>query len=159
LLVVWRIRIAPLLRKRPRALATRVLGMEDDLRAAGGGPSDGLRVSPALVTDRDAELRAADLEETASASGHVERLLARVEPDLGREAEEPAALVDDRRRDPAAVRVDPLDSEDDRRAVAFRLAAHLRERALLLRFLPGQDFEILAAQARQVRLGKAHDHG
>src|SRR5262245_30277089 len=159
LLVVRRIGIAPSRRPDARAIAPGVLGVEHDLRAPRGGPADGLGIPPSLVADRDSERHAPELEDTPPASGNVLRLLARIELDLGLDAEDLAALVDDRRRDLTAGRRDALDSEDHGEAEVLRLAAHVLESAPLLRLIPRPDLEVLAPEARQVRLGKTDDRG
>src|ERR671920_366479 len=68
LLVVRRVRRAPLFQKNSPALAARVLRVKDYLRAARRGPAHRLRVSPALVADGHAELDAVDLKESARVS-------------------------------------------------------------------------------------------
>src|SRR5215218_3485468 len=78
LLVVGRVGGAPLFQENSAALAARVLRVEDYLRAARRGPAHGLRVAPALVANRHAELDAARFKELPRVSGHVKLIFARV---------------------------------------------------------------------------------
>ena len=60
--------------------------VEHELRAVANGPSNGRGITPALVTDRDAERERSDLEHATSRARRVPAVLARIELGLSLEA-------------------------------------------------------------------------
>ena len=76
-------------------IASRVMRMKDDGRAAHGGPSHGLRIAPAFVTRDDAEAQAVDVEDTPRAVGDIGLVLGWMQLVLRLPAEEAAVGVDD----------------------------------------------------------------
>ena len=90
-----------------------VVRMEDHLRAAEGGPANGLGIAPAFVANGDAEGQRAGLEDATLGAGRVAGLFGGVELDLVLKAADPAVGVDDQRGEPELVIDEAFRAEDN----------------------------------------------
>src|SRR5262249_30932313 len=104
--------------------------MKDDLGAAHRRPAHRLGIAPALMASRDAELEAADFEESPCVAGDIELVFARIDLILGLITLEPAVRVNDISRDLPARFGNPFHAENSGNRVHPRPLRHGAERVL-----------------------------
>src|SRR5262249_8936095 len=134
-------------------------GMEHDLRATSGGPADGFRVAPPLVTNDHTERHRAALEETPSIPGHIRALLRWVDLHLVLEPCDRSVAVDHERRDDERSAHKAIGAKDDgdlrlRGYVCDRRPCTFEESWIRRRPMPRG-----CPVAWHVALGKAHELG
>ena len=131
--------------------------MKHELRAVANGPSNGLGITPALVTDRDAERERSDLEHATSRARRVHAVLARIELDLVLEAHARASRIDHEHGRVHGVVDDTLGPEHDRDPSTRGGACDRSPRALEKHRIGRRWLVAEAPIAGDVTLGKA-DH-
>jgi hypothetical protein len=89
------------------------MGMKDNMRTSFCGPSDGLRITPALVADCDTEMKRAGLEYLPALSGNVSLLLGRIDLLLVLPAGHRTIGGDHERADEQSARCHPLGTKHD----------------------------------------------
>jgi hypothetical protein len=89
------------------------VGVEDDLRAAPNGPSDGLGVPPSFVADGHSERQIADGEHATIGTWFVEIVFRRIDLHFVLETGDAAVAIDDERGRDGRVVYHALGSKDD----------------------------------------------